>query len=237
MKIIPAIDILNGKCVRLSQGDYNQQTVYNESPLEVALELEANGIQYVHVVDLDGAASQSIVNQRALEQIATRTNLIVDFGGGIKSDQDIQIAFSSGATQVTLGSIAVANREKTLQWLELYGPSRIILGADFKNGKIATSGWNKTSSAELLPFILDYENEGIQSCICTDISKDGMLSGPSTSVYSQIIEKTNVDLIASGGISSVDDLLVLSKMGCYGAIVGKALYEGKIKIEELASLC
>ncbi|GGH65518.1 1-(5-phosphoribosyl)-5-[(5-phosphoribosylamino)methylideneamino]imidazole-4-carboxamide isomerase [Phaeocystidibacter marisrubri] len=237
MKIIPAIDILNGKCVRLTQGDYGKPTVYNQSPLEVALELEANGIQHVHVVDLDGAASQKIVNQRTLEQIATRTRLIVDFGGGIKSDADIQIALNSGATQVTLGSIAALDRETTLRWLEHYGPSKMILGADFKNGRIATSGWNETSSLELLPFILDYENEGIQSCICTDISKDGMMAGPSMDIYAKILQQTNVDLIASGGISSLSDIMALSNLGCFGAIVGKALYEGKIRLKDLRELC
>lgn len=237
MKIIPAIDILDGKCVRLSQGNYESRQVYNESPLEVALQLEASGITNVHIVDLDGAVQNNIVNHRILEKIATRTKLIIDFGGGLKSDTAIQTAFECGATQVTLGSIAAKNRDKTLEWLDTYGANKIILGADFRKGKIATSGWTHTSDQSVLQFISSYAQAGMKTCICTDISKDGMLEGPSIEMYQAIMTNTNIDLIASGGVSSLDDIQNLQKIGCSGVIIGKAMYEGKISLKEISELC
>jgi len=233
MRIIPAIDIIDGKCVRLTKGDYSTQKVYNEDPLEVAKEFEANGIQYLHMVDLDGAKSSRIVNQKVLERVATNTSMKIDFGGGIKSDDDIRIAFESGASKITGGSIAVKNRELFLEWFKKYGADKIILGADCLNRKIATQGWLENSETDVIDFICDYQQKGIQYVICTDISKDGMLEGTSNELYKEIIEKTNVNLIASGGVSSLDDLIRLKELGCDGAIVGKAIYEGKIKLNEL----
>ncbi len=237
MKIIPAIDILDGKCVRLSQGHYESRQIYNESPLEVALQLEANGITNVHIVDLDGAVQNNIVNHHILEEIATRTKLIIDFGGGLKSDTAIQTAFECGASQVTLGSIAVKDRDKTLEWLDTYGATKIILGADFREDKIATSGWTHTSDQSVLQFISSYAQAGMKTCICTDISKDGMLEGPSIEMYQAIMTNTNIDLIASGGVSSLDDIQNLQKIGCSGVIIGKAMYEGKISLKEISELC
>lgn len=233
MRIIPAIDIIDGKCVRLTKGDYSTQIIYNEDPLEVAKEFEANGIGYLHMVDLDGAKSSRIINQKILEQVATYTKLKIDFGGGIKSDDDIRIAFESGASQITGGSIAVKNRELFLEWVKKYGPDKIILGADCLNRKIATQGWLENSETDVVDFISDYQQKGIQFVICTDISKDGMLQGTSNELYKEILEKTNVKLIASGGVSSLDDLFKLKELGCEGTIVGKAIYEGRIKLNEL----
>lgn len=233
MRIIPAIDIIDGKCVRLTKGDYSTQKVYNEDPLEVAKEFEANGIQYLHMVDLDGAKSSRIVNQKVLERVATSTKLKIDFGGGIKSDDDIRIAFESGASQITGGSIAVKNRELFLDWINKYGSDKIILGADCLNRKIATQGWLENSETDVIDFICDYQQKGIQYVICTDISKDGMLEGTSNELYNEILEKTKVNLIASGGVSSLADLIKLKELGCEGAIVGKAIYEGRIKLDEL----
>jgi len=237
MRIIPAIDIIEGKCVRLSKGDYNTKKVYNENPLEVAKEFEDNGIQYLHVVDLDGAKSQHIVNYKVLEKICSKTNLSVDFGGGLKSDNDLQIAFNSGACQITGGSIAVERPEMFKRWISLYGNHKIILGADCTNGKIATSGWLDISELNVIDFIVDYERIGVHYVISTDIAKDGMLQGTSNALYKEIIKKTNVKLIASGGVSCFNDLLVLQQLGCEGAIIGKALYEGKLTLKELQTLC
>lgn len=237
MKIIPAIDILNGKCVRLIQGDYNTQKIYNEDPLEVALLMEASGIQYLHVVDLDGARSKHIVNYKTLETLATKTKLKIDFGGGIKSEPDIRTAFDCGAEQVTAGSIAVEQKETVKQWLKAYGASRIILGADCRNRMVATHAWEKDSSLDVTTFISSYAALGITDVICTDIEKDGMLKGPSTLLYKEIIQQTNVNLIASGGISSLQDLTILKEIGCSGAIIGKAIYENKISLKELSLLC
>lgn len=233
MRIIPAIDIIGGKCVRLTKGDYNTQKIYNDDPLEVAKEFEANGIQYLHVVDLDGARSKHIVNHKILHDIASKTSLRVDFGGGIKSDEDIRIAFENGASQITGGSIAVQQPDTFRQWLGTYGSEKIILGADSNNRKIATHGWMQQSELEVVAFISDYAKKGIVYVICTDIQKDGMLQGTSNELYREIIEKTGVKLIASGGVSSIDDLQVLKQLGCDGAIIGKAFYEGKITLREL----
>ncbi|PHR73594.1 MAG: 1-(5-phosphoribosyl)-5-[(5-phosphoribosylamino)methylideneamino]imidazole-4-carboxamide isomerase [Lutibacter sp.] len=237
MRIIPAIDIIDGKCVRLSKGDYNTKIIYNENPLEVAKEFEDNGIQYLHLVDLDGAKSKQIINYKILKSIASKTNLKIDFGGGLKSNKDLEIAFESGASQVTGGSIAANNPKLFKQWISKYGSEKIILGADCNNRKIATNGWLKESDLDVLDFIKSYEEKGILYVICTDIAKDGMLQGTSNDLYKEILQKTEVNLIASGGVSSMDDLLQLKKMGCEGAILGKAIYEGNISLKELQKLC
>lgn len=236
MRIIPAIDIIEGKCVRLSKGDYNTKKVYNENPLEVAKEFEANGIQYLHLVDLDGAKSQHIVNYKILETICSNTNLKVDFGGGLKSDEDLRIAFESGANQITGGSIAVKNPTIFKGWINKYGSNKIILGADCNNRKIATNGWLESSELDVVDFIAKYEKEGINYVICTDIAKDGMLQGTSNELYQEILSKTNVKLIASGGVSCFDDLLKVQEIGCEGAIIGKAFYEGRITLKDLRIL-
>lgn len=237
MRIIPAIDIINGQCVRLTQGDYATQKTYFKNPLEVAKLFEDHGIQYVHLVDLDGAKSKQIVNYKVLEQIAHKTQLQIDFGGGIKSDSDVKIAFECGASQLTAGSIAVQNKDLFLKWLATYGNDKIILGADTKNRKIATQGWLESSDEEVVSFISNFEDEGVKYVICTDISKDGMLEGPSFELYAEILESSNIQLIASGGISNIADLERLKAIGCEGAILGKAIYEGKILLKELEKLC
>jgi len=237
MRIIPAIDIIDGKCVRLTKGDYNTKKVYNENPLEVAKAFEANGIEYLHLVDLDGAKSKHIVNHNILESIATKTNLKVDFGGGLKSDDDLKIAFECGAHQITGGSIAANNPDVFLAWLDKYGSEKIILGADCKDRKIATNGWLEASELDVVDFINDYESKGIQYVICTDIAKDGMLQGTSNALYTEIISKSNVKLIASGGVSSMQDLELVNTIGCEGVILGKAIYEGNISLKELQKLC
>ncbi|SHH51345.1 1-(5-phosphoribosyl)-5-[(5-phosphoribosylamino)methylideneamino]imidazole-4-carboxamide isomerase [Flavobacterium defluvii] len=234
MRIIPAIDIIEGKCVRLSKGDYDTKIIYNENPLEVAKSFEAHGIEYLHLVDLDGAKSSKIVNYKILEQIATQTSLKIDFGGGLKSDDDLRIAFESGANQITGGSIAVKNRAIFEKWISEYGSEKIILGADAKDEKIAVSGWLEDSNEDLVPFIQDYQSKGIHYVICTDIAKDGMLQGPSFDLYSKILEEAKgVKLIASGGISTFDELPKLAELGCEGTIIGKAIYEGRITLKQL----
>lgn len=233
MKIIPAIDIIDGKCVRLSKGDYSTKKIYNEDPVEVAREFEDFGIQFLHLVDLDGAKSKHIVNQKVLEEIAKSTSLHIDFGGGLKSSQDIETAFNSGAKQITLGSIAVQNPEFCLSTLEKYGPEKIILGADCENRKIKTSGWQEESDKDIIDFILEYQNKGMQTTICTDISKDGMLEGPSTGLYIEILYKTTLQLVASGGIAGIKDVYKMKDIGCTGTIIGKAIYEGKISLQQL----
>jgi phosphoribosylformimino-5-aminoimidazole carboxamide ribotide isomerase len=239
MRLIPAIDIIEGKCVRLSKGDYGTKKIYNENPLEVAKEFEAHGIQYLHLVDLDGAKSKHIVNHRVLETIASKTGLKIDFGGGLKTDKDLHIAFENGANQITGGSIAVKDQETFLGWLESYGPEKIILGADANNEKVAVSGWQEESEKELIPFIQTYQKEGIQYIICTDISKDGMLQGPSFDLYKKILDSTQIDgtpsvhLIASGGISAFEELPQLAELGCEGTIIGKAIYENRISLKQL----
>lgn len=237
MKLIPAIDILDGKCVRLTKGDYTTQKVYNTNPVEVAKEFEANGIRFLHLVDLDGAKSKHIVNYKVLEAIAQATSLHIDFGGGIKSNEDVKIAFESGANQLTGGSIAVQEPALFLSWLEQYGSERILLGADANQRMIATHGWLATSGIDVVDFIRSFEQKGIQSVVCTDISKDGMLQGPSLDLYKEIMQETGVQLIASGGVSSIDDLKQLKELGCAGAIIGKAIYEGRITLNELSKLC
>jgi phosphoribosylformimino-5-aminoimidazole carboxamide ribotide isomerase len=240
MRIIPAIDIIGGKCVRLTKGDYSTKKIYDENPLAVAKRFEDSGIEYLHVVDLDGAKAQHIVNYKVLEQIATRTNLKVDFGGGLKSREDLITAFNSGARQITGGSIAVKDPKTFIGWLSKYGTQKIILGADCKQNKIAISGWQEESDRDVIPYIKSYQEEGIRYVICTDIAKDGMLGGPSFRLYEEIIaacksmsKERSLNLIASGGISTIDDLLQLREIGCEGAIIGKAIYEGKITLRDL----
>lgn len=233
MRIIPAIDIIDGKCVRLTKGDYNTRKTYRDNPLDAAREFEAYGIRYLHLVDLDGARSKHIVNHRILREIATKTSLEIDFGGGIKSDEDVRIAFENGARQVTGGSIALQQPALFKRWLTIYGAEKIILGADSHHRKIATNGWQEQSEEDVVDFISAYEKEGVRYVICTDIARDGMLEGPSTDLYRKLIALTNIQLIASGGITSIDDLLTLQELGCEGAIIGKALYEGYIGLNEL----
>lgn len=237
IELIPAIDLIDGKCVRLSQGNYDSKRVYSENPVEVAKQLESYGVHRLHVVDLDGAASQHVVNYRVLEQIAGRTSLRIDFGGGIKSDEDLVIAFDNGAQMVTLGSVAVRQPELFVKWLGQYGTEKIILGADVKNGKIAVNGWKEESTQELMPFLDDYINKGVTKVLCTDISRDGMMEGPSTELYRQIMEAyPELHLIASGGVSCLDDILRLDEAGIPAVVFGKALYEGRITLKELSSL-
>lgn len=234
MRIIPAIDIIDGKCVRLSKGDYDTKKIYNENPLEVAKNFEAHGIQYVHLVDLDGAKSKHIVNHKILEQIAAKTSLKIDFGGGLKTDSDLHIAFESGANQITGGSIAVKDPSIFKHWLQKYGGEKIILGADSHHRKIAISGWLEKSDNDVVEFIKQYQTEGVLYVICTDISKDGMLAGPSFDLYEEILTKTSgLNFVASGGISAYDELPKLANLGCEGTIIGKAIYENRITLKQL----
>lgn len=234
IEIIPAIDLIEGKCVRLSQGDYEQKKVYNENPLEVAKMFENAGIRRLHLVDLDGAKANHIVNYAVLEKIATKTNLVVDFGGGLKSDDDLRIAFECGATMITGGSIAVKHPDIFLSWVKKYGAEKIILGADVRNTKIAVGGWQETTDTELFPFLENYISHGISKVICTDISKDGMLMGPSFELYDQMIKAfPEMYLIASGGVSSIDDIEQLQQKQLPAVIVGKAFYEGHISLNDL----
>ncbi len=234
IEIIPAIDLIDGKCVRLSQGDYNRKTVYNEDPLEVALMFEAAGIKRLHLVDLDGAKAKHIVNHKVLETIAGKTSLIIDFGGGLKSDEDLKIAFESGAEMITGGSIAVKEKDTFLKWLEIYGNKKIILGADAKDGNIAVGGWLETTALPVVEFIAEFHKKGIIKVISTDISRDGMLTGPSIELYQEIIDVLpKVEIIASGGIATMDDILKLDEMGVPGVITGKAIYENRISLKEI----
>lgn len=234
IQIIPAIDVIDGKCVRLTQGDYAQKKIYNENPLEVARSFEDAGIQRLHLVDLDGARAKRIINHKVLESIATHTQLVIDFGGGLQSDEDLRVAFESGAKQVTGGSIAVKAPEVFLKWLEKFGHERIILGADARDGKIAVSGWQETTTISLFDFLEDYVNKGVKYTISTDVSKDGLLQGPATELYQQMGEKfPELKIIASGGVSLMEDILSLNTLGIYGVIVGKAIYENRISLHEI----
>ena len=234
IELIPAIDVIDGKCVRLSQGDYQSKKVYNENPVEVAKMFEAHGIHRLHVVDLDGAASKLVVNYKILEALAGQTSLVIDFGGGIKSDEDLHIAFESGAQMVTLGSIAVKEPDTFNRWMKVYGSERIILGADAKDGKIAVNGWLECSRLELMPFLDDYIKKGVAKVLCTDISRDGMLNGPSLELYKQIMEAhPDLHLIASGGISGMKDIEALNEAGIPAVVFGKAFYEGRITLQDL----
>lgn len=233
IELIPAIDIIEGRCVRLTQGDYTQKKEYGD-PLEMALRFEGHGLKRLHLVDLDGASQQRVVNFKILEQIASRTSLVIDAGGGVRSDEDLRIVFESGASMVTGGSIAVKDRELFLGWLNQYGAEQIILGADFRAGKVAVSGWHEATALDLNTFISDYRNEGIVKVICTDIDKDGMLQGPSMETYKALkAEDKALHLVASGGISKMEDIELLDEAGIDGVIVGKAIYEGKIPLPTL----
>lgn len=235
IRIIPAIDIIEGKCVRLSQGDYAQKKIYNENPLEVAKSFENHGIEHLHLVDLDGAKSSKVVNWKVLESIANGTNLKIDFGGGVKSDEDLKKVFESGAAQITAGSIAVKSPDKVFEWISKYGANRIILGADVRNKKIAINGWKEESELDLFPFLDTFTNQGIEHVICTDISKDGMMEGSSVILYEEIMNRfPELKLIASGGVSSMKEILNLQNLAIHGAIVGKAIYEGQISLNEIA---
>jgi phosphoribosylformimino-5-aminoimidazole carboxamide ribotide isomerase len=237
IELIPAIDIIGGQCVRLTKGDYDQKTVYRDSPAEVAKEFEDLGFKRLHVVDLDGAKSKHIVNDAVLKSITTETNLIVDFGGGIKTDEDIEKAFASGASMVTVGSIAVTHPELFMGWLEKYGAERMILGADVRHGKISINGWKEDSEEDLLPFLKKYIDAGVRNVLCTEISKDGTLSGPAIDLYKEIMAAyPELHLIASGGVSSIDDIQALDKAGIPSVVFGKAIYEGKINLNELVCL-
>lgn len=254
MRIIPAIDIIEGKCVRLTKGDFSTKKVYSEDPLEMAKSFEAHGVKYLHLVDLDGAKSGSVCNHRILEKIVSRTGLKVDFGGGIKSEEDITKAFEHGASQITGGSIAIKDKDLFLSWIDQYGPEKIVLGADVIDEHIAITGWQETTERHVIPFIKYYQNEGISYVICTDVGKDGMMEGPATELYKEILSHTNrietvismsgvedkevpgINLVASGGISTVEDLENLKSAGCEGAIIGKAIYEGLIPLKDLERL-
>jgi phosphoribosylformimino-5-aminoimidazole carboxamide ribotide isomerase len=237
IEIIPAMDIIDGKCVRLSQGDYEQKTVYNEDPLDVAKRFEEHGIHRLHIVDLDGAKANRIINYKVLEKIASRTSLRIDFGGGLKSDADLEIAFDSGANMVTGGSIAVKNPEVFQRWIDKFGGQSIILGADCRDRKIAVGGWLEKTDEDLIPFIEKWRKQGIIKVICTDISKDGMMAGPSIELYQEIRETDpDIYLIASGGVSNIRDVELLEEAHIPGVIIGKAIYEGKIKLKELLKL-
>ena len=237
MRIIVALDIMGGKCVRLSKGDFSTKKVYSSNPVEVARQVVDHGIEYIHLVDLDGARNKRITNLGILEKIASATSLKIDFGGGIRSSDDLQNAFSAGASQVTCGSISVTNRPLVLEWLMDWGEDKIILGADSVNRNVATEGWTENSGSDIIGFITWYRERGFKYAICTDIEKDGMLQGPSTDLYREILGIPGLNLIASGGISSIGDLETLSAIGCEGAIVGKALYEGILDLKDIARLC
>jgi phosphoribosylformimino-5-aminoimidazole carboxamide ribotide isomerase len=234
IQVIPAIDLIDGKCVRLTQGDFNQKTEYNAFPLDVAMAFEDAGLSRLHLVDLDGAREKRVINYKVLEQIASKTKLHIDFGGGIQSDKDVEIAFDNGAAQITGGSIAIKNRELFEKWLQTYGEEKIILGADAKNEKIAVSGWQETTKIWVYDFLETYVEKGIKYTISTDVAKDGLLQGPSFDLYKEIRSRCpSLQVIASGGITTIDDIIKLNEMGIFGAIVGKAIYEGRIKIEDL----
>lgn len=234
IELIPAIDIIDGKCVRLTKGDYDTKKIYNEDPVSVAKEFEAHGIRRLHVVDLDGARSKHIVNDKVLQRIARETNLVIDFGGGIKTDEDVARAFEAGAHMITIGSIAVTDPERSMEWLHKYGPEHIVLGADVRNGRVSINGWKEDSQEELVPFLDRYLSEGMRNVLCTDISKDGMLQGPAIALYREVMEQyPDCHLIASGGVSSMDDIRALEAAGIPAVVFGKAIYEGKIKLEEL----
>lgn len=237
MRIIIAIDIINGKCVRLTRGDFSTKKIYNKDPLDVALEVEENGINYLHIVDLDGAKNQKTENIKVLEKIAWKTKLKIDFGGGLRSYDDLMTVFNAGARQVTAGSIAVTDPNIFIEWLSKLGQEKLILGADCIDRKVAIGGWLEKSDVDIISFISDYRSKGVKYTICTDIKKDGMLQGPSTSLYKDILKEIKINLIASGGISSIKDIENVQEAGCDGVIIGKAVYEGKITLKELGKLC
>jgi phosphoribosylformimino-5-aminoimidazole carboxamide ribotide isomerase len=237
LTIIPAIDLIDGKCVRLSKGDYAQKKIYNEDPLEVAIQFEDHGLKRLHLVDLDGAKASHVVNWKILEKIASKTKLVIDFGGGIKSDKDLTIVFDCGAKMATIGSVAVKDKELFFNWLDKFGSEKMILGADVNENKIAVSGWSETTDLDIYNFLDEYLNRGVRHVLCTDISKDGMLEGTSMPLYKEIISRfKNIGLIASGGITHIDELHKLNELGVSGAIIGKAIYEGRITLSELKNI-
>ena len=234
MEIIPAIDIIEGKCVRLTQGDYSQKKIYNENPLEVAMQFEDAGLRRLHLVDLDGAKQKSVQNWKVLEMIASKTGLVIDFGGGINSENDVRIVFESGAALATVGSIAVNNEFEFVKWLMIFGPEKFLLGADVKDQMIAIHGWTQTSAINIFDFIENYSSKGVQQIFCTDVSKDGKLEGPSIDLYKEIIGRFNdLYFVASGGVAGIDDLYELEGIGCQAAIVGKAIYENRLSLKDL----
>jgi len=237
MRIIVAIDIIGGKCVRLTRGDFRTKKIYNVDPMEVALEVEDNGINYLHLVDLEGAKNKKLENIKVLEKIAWKTKLKIDFGGGLRSYEDLITAFNAGARQVTAGSIAVTEPQLFIEWLTKLGQEKLILGADCIDRKVLTGGWLEKSDKEIISFISDYKSKGVKYAICTDIKKDGMLQGPSLDLYREILDAVKINLIASGGISSIGDIEDVRETGCEGVIIGKAVYEGKITLKELGKLC
>lgn len=237
MRIIAAIDIIDGKCVRLTRGDFSTKKIYNEDPLEIALKIEANGINYLHLVDLDGAKNKKIENIKVLEKIAWKTKLRIDYGGGLRSYEDLITVFNAGARQVTAGSTALTKPHLFMEWLTKLGQEKLILGADCIDRKVSTAGWLEQSDKEIISYISDYKSRGVKYTICTDIKKDGMLQGPSTTLYKEILDAVKINLIASGGISSLRDIEDVRKAGCEGVIIGKAIYEGKIGLNELGKLC
>jgi phosphoribosylformimino-5-aminoimidazole carboxamide ribotide isomerase len=234
IRIVPAIDLIDGKCVRLTQGDYAQKKVYNEDPLEVAREFESHGIKYLHLVDLDGARQKHVVNHKVLERIAKNTNLIIDFGGGIKTGNDLKLVFACGAAQATIGSIAVTDPKLFESWIQSYGPEKMILGADAKNGKIAVSGWQDVTNLDIFNFFEEYLKKHVKYVLCTDISRDGMLQGTAIDLYERLVQRfPDLKIIASGGVTKAEEIKQLDKKGLFAVIIGKAIYEGKITLKEL----
>jgi phosphoribosylformimino-5-aminoimidazole carboxamide ribotide isomerase len=237
MRIIVALDIIEGKCVRLTRGDFSTKKIYNEDPLEVALRIESNGIKHLHLVDLDGAKNKKVENIKVLEKIAWKTKLKIDFGGGLRSYEDVITVFNAGARQVTAGSVAITDPQLFMEWLAKLGQEKLILGADCIDRKVSSAGWLENSDKEIIRFISDYKSKGVKYTICTDIKKDGTLKGPSTTLYKEILDAVKINLIASGGISSLKDIEDVRQAGCEGVIIGKAVYEGKIGLNELGKLC
>jgi phosphoribosylformimino-5-aminoimidazole carboxamide ribotide isomerase len=237
MRIIVAIDIIEGKCVRLTRGDFSTKKVYNEDPVEIARQIEDNGLKYIHLVDLDGAKNKKVENIKVLEKIAGKTSLKIDFGGGLRSYEDLLTVFNAGARQVTVGSIAVTDPRLFMEWLTKLGQEKLILGADCIDRKVSTGGWLENSDKDIISFISDYRSKGVKYTICTDIKKDGMLQGPSIELYKEILSSVKINLIASGGISTIKDIVVVREAGCEGVIIGKAVYEGKITLKELGRQC
>ncbi|WP_298454117.1 1-(5-phosphoribosyl)-5-[(5-phosphoribosylamino)methylideneamino]imidazole-4-carboxamide isomerase [uncultured Prevotella sp.] len=234
IELVPAIDVIDGKCVRLTKGDYNNKTTYNDSPLDLAIRFESLGFRRLHMVDLEGAKSKHVVNIETLKKITDSTNLKVDFGGGIKTEDDIKLAFDNGASMVTVGSVAVTHRQLFMKWLDQFGAERIILGADVRNGKVSINGWKEDTTEDIVSFLKYYVGKGVKNVLCTDISKDGMLSGPAFSLYQSILASfPEINLIASGGVSNVDDIKKLEEKGVHSVVFGKAIYEDRINIETL----
>lgn len=234
IELVPAIDIIDGKCVRLTKGDYNEKTVYDASPADMAIMFESLGFKRLHVVDLEGAKSNHVVNMKTLKDITSKTNLMVDFGGGIKSDADIKASFDNGASMVTVGSVAATHRELFMRWLDAFGSDRIILGADVQDGNISINGWTEQTSEDIITFLRFYALHGVKNVLCTDISKDGMLEGPAHELYRRIIDALpDINLIASGGVSDIDDIKNLNKEGLHSVVFGKSIYEGKIDLRTL----